>query len=62
MMDRWPQFIVGAFLLAIVVAGFVKHGKPIDTKPINCIDVIWRVFVIAAVLGAGGFWKWSWPA
>lgn len=56
MISLWPQFLVGGFLLALGGVSIVKHGQPVDPKPISCMDVIWRIFVMAAVLGAGGFW------
>lgn len=56
MISLWPQFLVGGFLVTLAAVSMLKHGKPVDQKPINCMEVIWRIVITAAVLGAGGFW------
>jgi hypothetical protein len=57
-MQFWPQVLVGLFLLSLVVMGVVRHGKTFaDPKPVNAMVVIWGTFTFAAVLGAGGFWR-----
>ena len=57
MNGMWPQILVGALFVALTISGFVRHGKPIDPTQVNCMQVIWITFTLAAVLGAGGFWN-----
>lgn len=56
-MTHWPQYLVAALFVFIVVGGFVRHGKPVDSKPVNSMTIVWVIFSFAAVLGAGGFWN-----
>jgi hypothetical protein len=56
MMSLWPQALVALLLIGIVFASIAKHGETMTT-PINCTTVLWNMFVLAAVLGAGGFWR-----
>lgn len=52
----WPQVLIAMLLLTMLVKGFFSHGKAVDAKPVNAAMVMWIIFTIAAVLGAGGFW------
>lgn len=57
MINYWPQVLVASLMIFIVVGSLVRHGKTIDPKPINAMQAVWAMFTLAAVLGAGGFWK-----
>jgi hypothetical protein len=55
-MNLWPQIAMAALLVVLIIGSFVRHGKPVDPKPINAMYSIWISFVLFCVLGAGGFW------
>lgn len=55
MTNAWPQYLMAALFIFLILGGLVRHGK-VDQKPVNAMQGIWISFMMAAVLGAGGFW------